>query len=191
MGHMRYPYLVVVRGMNPAFRLDVIASAVNYRRSATREAGKALNECIRRDVKGAAGGWAKHPENAPTTVLVAGIDQVLLRKNAEPLARAVLRVWAEAKAALQAPIGEYLEARGHAVRAEPVVEAGFDGAWPRETMITLGEAYAEAHTDVTFDDAALMMCLLVGRAPSGMAGVGEPEAETIAQAPGADAAQAP
>lgn len=172
--------------MNPPFRMDVIAAAMAHRRAASREASLALNEAIRRDVKGAAGGWAKHPENAPANVLVAGIDQALMRKNAEPLARAVLRVWAEAKAALQSPIREHLEAEGQRTRPEPVPEGGFDGAWSSEVMVKLGEAYADAHPEFGFDDAALMMCLLVGRAPSGMPGVGEPEPADPVQAASAD-----
>jgi hypothetical protein len=165
-----YPYTYLASYMNPDFRATVVSAAV-------REVNKApgvLRQRLDRAVRSAglqAPGYrpGKIPLNQVAKPLVSPLSrtsQLTPFSSNEDLAYAVLTLWLDAKAELRSRVAAFLQEKGLPVREE-LSEGGLEGELKVSEMEALAaELGAPSDTDTAaYDETALMLVCLLGRAP--------------------------
>lgn len=165
-----YPYTYLASFMNPGFQSAVVSTAVKHINQAPGVLRQRLDRAVR-----AAGVQApgyrpgKIPLNQVAKPLVTPISrasQVTPFTSREEIAHAVFALWLDAKAELRSRVGEFLKEKDLPFNEE-LPEGGLEGTLKTSEMEALaGELGASAETDAAaYDDTALMLVCLLGRAP--------------------------
>lgn len=167
---MAYPYTYLAAFMNPGFSATVVATAVR----ASNQAPGPLRQRLDRAVRAAgvtAPGYrpGKIPLNQvarPLVTPVSRTSQVTPFSSSEEIAASIFSLWVGAKGELRAKVAAFLQEKGLPF-SETLPEAGLEGMLKTSEMETLaGELGASSETDsAAYDDTALMLVLLLGRAP--------------------------
>ncbi len=183
-----YPYTYLAAFMTPGFRATVSALAIRDINKAPGPLRQRLDRAVR-----AAGVQApgyrpgKIPLNQLARPLVAPVSrasQVKPFTSNEDIAYTVFSLWLGAQVELRAKVAAFLGGKGLPV-LEELPEAGLPGELKTSEMEALaGELGASSETDsAAYDDTALMLVLLTGRAPVPDESAQEGEAEGEAEAP--------
>jgi hypothetical protein len=195
-----YPYTYLASFMNPDFRATVVSAAV-------RDVNKApgvLRQRLDRAVRSAgvqAPGYrpGKIPLNQVAKPLVtprARNTDVSPFTSSEDIAYAVFTLWLDAKAELRQRVAAFLEGKGLPF-SEELPPGGFAETLKTSEMEALaGEMGASTETDAAvYDETALMIVCLLGRAPLPDEAVEDEQAPAgeqpaASEEPSADAGQA-
>ncbi len=167
---MAYPYTYLASFMNPGFRATVVSTAVKE----INKAPGSLRQQLERAVRSAgvqAPGYrpGKIPLNQVAKPLVtpaSRTSQVTPFTSSEDIAFAIFRLWLDAKAELRAQVAAFLQEKGLPF-SEELPADGFEETLKTSEMEALaGELGATSETDpAVYDDTALMLVCLLGRAP--------------------------
>ena len=163
-GDKRLEFTVAYEVMNPAHRDAVVARALASRSAASHEAGSALNSAILKSRIRVTG--YRDPLRAPHTLLREPVSQVV--SVSRELAESVLRVWAESEVELRSKAAEYLSNVGIQGQPADLFSCGFQEIWPLADLHSHRDKFIKLYSDDSLDqdDAALMLCLVSGRAPA-------------------------
>lgn len=182
-----YPYTYLASYMNPDFRATVVATAVRE----VNKAPGALRQRLDRAVRNAnlqAPGYrpGKIPLNQvakPLVMPLSRTSQLTPFSSNEELAYAVLSLWVNAKADLRAKVVAFLTEKGLPF-SEDLKETGLEGELKVSEMEALAkELGAPSDVDTAaYDETALMLVCLLGRAPAPDEEVEELEAEEAEEA---------
>jgi hypothetical protein len=165
-----YPYTYLASFMNQDFQAVVVAQAVKD----INKASGALRQRLDRAVRSAG---VNAPGYRPGKIPLNQVGKPLvtpIRKNSpvtpfngnEEIAHAIFALWVESKADLRGSVAAFLQQKGLAF-SEELPEEGFAETLKASEMEALaGEIGASSDVDsAVYDDTALMLVCLLGRAP--------------------------
>ena len=163
-GDNRLEFTAAYEVMNQAHRDAVVARALASRSRASPEAASALITAIQKSRIRVTG--YRDALRAPHTLLREPVSQAV--SGSDELAAAVLQVWAEAEVELRAKAAEYLSNVGIQDRPPEWSSRRFREIWPLEDLHSHRDKFIQLYSGEAFhqDDAALMLCILAGRAPA-------------------------
>ena len=151
---------LVFRGMEDAYRTDVVKRALDWRSLASSGARAALADAINAHVE-VAGFRKGKVDIAPAPRLLGPVTDNASAVDA--IAKGILRVWAESHGPLRDTVVAFME-------EESLLDDG--GDYPKETVIAFppGSRWDESvnklierHSDFSKDDLRLMSCCVSGR----------------------------
>ena len=165
-----YPYTYLAGFMNPDFQQVVVTQALKNVNTANGAAKQRLDRAVR-----SAGVSA--PGYRPGKIPLNQVARPLLTPTSkgsrlthftgnEEIAYAIFALWVESKAELRARVADFLEGKGMPV-SEELPAGGFSETLKASEMEALaGEMGASSEADsAVYDDTALMLVCLLGRAP--------------------------
>jgi hypothetical protein len=165
-----YPYTYLASFMNRDFQATVVAQAVKD----INQASGALRQRLDRAVRSAgvnAPGYrpGKIPLNQLARPLVTPVSRnspVTPFTGNEEIAHAIFALWVESKAELRGRVAAFLQEKGLPF-SEELPEGGFAETLEASEMERLaGDMGASSEGDsAAYDDTALMLVCLLGRAP--------------------------
>ena len=163
-GDKRLEFTAAFEVMSPAHRDAVVARALLSRSEASPEAGSAFNSAIQKNRIRVTG--YRDSLRAPHTLLREPVSLAVSVSN--ELAGAVLKVWSESEVELRAKSVEYLSSVGIPSRSSEFSFIRFQEIWPLDDLHSHRDKFVKLYSDGTLDqdDAALMLCLVAGRAPA-------------------------
>jgi hypothetical protein len=178
---MAYPYTYLASFMNPDFQSAVVVQAIKNINTASGAARQRLDRAVRNAGVTAPG---YRPGKIPLNQVARPLSTPL-KKNSpitpfsadEDIAYAIFALWVESKAELRASVAAFLQEKGLSF-SEELPPGGFPETLTISEMDALaGEMGASSEADsAIYDDTALMLVCLLGRAPI-------PDPETPAEEP--------
>ena len=162
-GDERLEFTAAYEVLSPARRDAVVARALSSRSAASPEAGSALSSAIQKSRIRVTG--YRDPLRAPHTLLREPVSAAASVSN--ELAGALLKVWAESEAELRGRVAEYLSNVGMQSRSPEASSISLRQTWPLDDLNSHRDKFIRLYSGQDFDqdDAALMLCLVAGRAP--------------------------
>lgn len=146
--------------MQDYFRECVVKRALCHRDKASPETRRWLARAIHQHVK--VDGY-KHPGNAPTERLVLPVKRASI--NTEDLMTWLLQCWVESHETLAATVCQFATERGLMFKDRHEISHGFVTEWPVTEMTAVAYEFAQINGMAEWDDVALMLCCVTGRAP--------------------------
>ena len=147
--HIGFGNMVVSAG--PDYAESLVVSALEYRRRASKGARNALNRELTDRVR--LNGF-RDASKAPAARLKDPVIAALFEDD-DPLARALIAVWAESKPELRGAVKEYLAESGGADADGP--------PWSVEELDEAAHALMDEREDLGERDVGLMLCFESGR----------------------------
>lgn len=163
-----YPYTYLAAFMNPSFQQTVVNQALRHAAKSGGPAKQRLEKAVRAAGISAPGfrpGKMPLQQMAkPLVTPVSRSSQVSPFSANEEIAAPVFALWMESQAELRASVAEFLTGKGMPY-SETLPAEGFAGTMPVSEMDALAKELGAPEDSEQYDNTALMLVLLTGRAP--------------------------
>jgi hypothetical protein len=163
-----YPYTYLAAFMNPGFQQTVVNQALRQAAKGGGPAKQRLEKAVRAAGISAPGFRpGKMPLQQMAKPLVTPVNrssQVSPFSANEDIAAPVFALWLEAQAELRAGVVEFLTGKGMPF-SETLADEGFAATMPVSEMDALAKELGAPDDSEQYDNTALMLVLLTGRAP--------------------------